>query len=53
MNSFWFLDLEETIINSLDDPRMWCNVSKLKKLLSENDVKQISIFLFAIWSPKI
>lgn len=51
MKTHFWLDLEETIINSWDDPRL-CNVSKLKKLLSENSVNQVSIFSFAIWNQK-
>jgi hypothetical protein len=51
MDSHWFLDLEETIINSWHDQRL-CNVSKIKKLLKNNFVENISIFSFAIWNEK-
>lgn len=44
-----FLDLEQTIIASWDDPYL-CNVSKIRDFLEKLKVKEIGIFSFAIYN---
>lgn len=44
-----FLDLEETIIKEIDDPVV-VNESLIKKIIKENDIKEVNIFSFAIFS---
>lgn len=46
-----FLDLEETIIHSWDDPRLM-NVDKIRSFLEEKQVSEIQIFSFAISHDK-
>ena len=43
-----FLDLEETIIESMDNPKiLFDQIEKIKQFISEDD--EIKIFSFAIW----
>lgn len=44
-----FLDLEQTIILSWEDPEL-CNVEKISSLLIATNIKSVSIFSFAIWN---
>lgn len=49
MKTLLFLDLEETVIESWHNPLL-CNISKVKKFLSEFDTKDVRIFSFAVWN---
>lgn len=49
MERKFFLDLEETMVESWDDARV-CNLGKLKSFFKNNDVKNIHMFSFAIWN---
>jgi hypothetical protein len=46
-----FLDLEETLIISWDDPT-FCNLQKLRKFFKDREVESFSVFSFAIWDEK-
>ena len=46
-----FLDLEETVIESWDNPLL-INIQKVKAFLKQREVTQISIFSFAIHNQK-
>ena len=48
-----FLDLEETIIVNFNDPLITlCNVGKIRDFLQDLEVKEVTIFSFAIWDAK-
>lgn len=47
LNTMCFLDLEETVITSWDDPVLM-NVSKLREFFSERHISEIHIFSFAV-----
>lgn len=46
-----FLDLEQTIIASFDDPFL-INVQEIKQFLQERRVTEVGIYSFAIWDQK-
>lgn len=46
-----FLDLEQTIIASFDDPFL-INVQSIKQFLQERNITEVGIFSFAIWDQK-
>lgn len=48
MKEIW-LDLEQTIISSWDDPIL-CNVEKIRNFLI--NTKSVNIFSFAVWNEK-
>lgn len=50
-SNIFFLDLEQTIIESWDHPDL-INVVKIDKWLKQNKVNEVSIFSFAIWNDK-
>lgn len=49
MDTLLFLDLEETVIESWQNPLL-CNISKVKKFLADFDTKDVRIFSFAVWN---
>ena len=46
-----FLDLEQTIIASFDDPFL-INVQSIKQFLQDRNVTEVGIYSFAIWDQK-
>lgn len=46
-----FLDLEDTIIHTWNDPVL-CNFTQVKDFLTDNNITKVSIFSFAIWDDK-
>lgn len=51
MKKIVFLDLEETVIVSWHD-RILCNIEKVKGVLDSLDIREVSIFSFAIDNQK-
>lgn len=49
MNVFWFFDLEETIIDSWDNPVL-CNYSLVSSFIKRNKIRDAHIFSAAIWN---
>ena len=48
VSDIFFIDLEQTIIESWDSPDL-INVGKIRKFLTDNNAKTVNIFSFAIW----
>lgn len=46
-----FLDLEETLVNSWNDPIL-CNVQKLTSWFRKENVTEVHLFSFAVWDEK-
>lgn len=51
MKKIFYFDLEETIIESWNDPVL-CNVSVVKDFIKDNGITEIHIFSGAIWNGK-
>lgn len=49
MKKMMFLDLEETIIRSWQNPTL-CNIDYMRYLLANEKVEEVHIFSFAIWN---
>lgn len=46
-----FLDLEETVINNWDEGLL-VNATRVREFLSEQGVKEFTVFSFAVWNDK-
>jgi len=51
MDKILFLDLEETVIQSWDNP-IFCNTDFILDILKQEQVKQVHIFSFAIYNDR-
>jgi FMN phosphatase YigB (HAD superfamily) len=51
MDKVWVFDLEETVIQSWDNPVL-CNVDRVRTFIKDNNIKDVHIFSAAIWNEQ-